>query len=77
MCVSVSTDLKFGACIKDHHISEEVIFSVASVCVCVSVSTDLKFGACIKDHHISDKFEGRRSRSKVLGQSCLESFVPH
>ncbi len=58
-------------------LAEEVIFSVASVClsVCVSVClrstgwtvgpTGLKFGARIKNHHISDGFEGQGHRSKV------------
>ncbi len=62
-------------------LAEEVIFSVASVCVCVCLSvrpcvrlrstgrtvgpTDLKFGTRIKDHHTSDKFEGQGDRSKV------------
>ncbi len=58
-------------------LAEEVIFSVASVCVsvrpCVCFHsagrtvgpTDLKFGTRIKDHHISDEFEGQGHRSKV------------
>ncbi len=54
-------------------LAEEVIFSVASVCLSVCLHstgwtigpTDLKFGAGIKDHHISKEFEGQGHRSKV------------
>ena len=54
-------------------LAEEVIFSIASVCVSVCLRsagltngpTDLKFCTPIKDHHISDDLRDQGHRSKV------------
>ena len=69
-------------------LAEEVIFSVASMCVCVCVCvclrytgwtvgpTDLKFGAHIKDHYILDEFEGQGHRSKVKVTEVKNVKIP-
>ncbi len=71
-------------------LAEEVIFSVASVCVSVCVClcvclrsagwtvgpTDLKLRTHIKDHHISDKFEGQGHRLKVKVTKVKNVKIP-
>ena len=66
---------------------EEVIFSVASVCVCLfalcrlnCLPMDLTFGTHNKDHHISDEFDGQGHQGtkykKSSFQPCLRKGGP-